>query len=97
MKAGRTSTITEKVLAKLEEAYAMCCTDKEACLLAAISTDALYRYQVNNPDFAVRKQQLKLYPNMTAKFNIVDAIQRGDVKVSMWYLEKKSPDEFGKK
>ena len=56
--AGRKTVVTQEVLRKLEEAFAMDCTDLEACLFADISKTTLYKYQVEHPLFAERKAVL---------------------------------------
>ncbi len=54
----------EKVIAKLEQAFLMGCTDEKACLYAGIVPSTLYRYQEDNPEFSERKTVLKTNPVM---------------------------------
>lgn len=93
MKGGRPTVITEEVLRKLEEAFAMGCTDIEACLYADISKTALYEYQEKNPYFAERKAELKENPVLKARTTIIKSLK--DPNHAKWYLEKKKKDEFG--
>lgn len=79
-------------LSKLEHAFAIGSTDQEACVYADISTASLYRYEEKNPQFRERKNQLKSKPILKAKSKIVESLD--DVKVAMWYLERKAKEEF---
>lgn len=97
MVAGRPTVMTTEILAKLEHAFSLGCSDVEACLYADIGTTALYDYQKNNPDFTERKQQLKENPVLKARTNVMADIESGDVDTSKWLLERKKKDEFGTK
>ena len=85
--------MTSEVLLKLEDAFSISATDKEACFYAGISPTTLYSYQEKNPEFTERKEALKNKPNLKARQTIVQ--QLDDVRVAEWWLEKKRPDEFG--
>lgn len=92
---GRPKKIDENVLRKLEQGFVYGYSDAEACLYADISTTTLYTYCKDNPEFTERKEQLKNRPKMRAKLNVANSLDRGDVDVSRWYLERKAKDEFG--
>jgi hypothetical protein len=62
--------MTKETIDKLEQAYLINATDKQACLHAGIAVDTLYKYQRENPDFIQRKQALKENLAFVAK-NIV--------------------------
>jgi hypothetical protein len=94
---ARPTVMTPEVIAKLEEAFAWGCTDREACLWADISPAALYLYQDKNPKFVERKDDLKETPVLLARKTVVKAIQKGDRTVAMQYLERKKKDEFSTK
>lgn len=97
MTAGRPIAITEEVLRKLEEAFLIGATDKEACLVANIGMSTLYDYCQANPEFADRKEELKDTPKYKARKNIVDAIDKGDKTISQWYMERKVKNEFAQR
>jgi len=84
-------------LRKLEEAFALGCTDIEACFYAGISKTAFYNYQNANPEFMERKEALKEQPVLKARKVLLDAIEDGDKQSSQWYLERKKKDEFSQK
>lgn len=81
---------------KLEEAFAIGCTDKEACLYADISERTLYTYQEKHPEFAQRKELLKEKPVLTARNTVVRSLQT-DPDIALKYLERKKSDEFATK
>lgn len=91
---GRPTVMTEETLRKLEEAFLIGATDKEACLVAGISEPALYAYCNNNPGYKERKEALKDSPKYKARKNIVEAINAKDIDTSKWYAERKGKNEF---
>lgn len=93
---GRPSAMTPATLAKLEEAFAMGCTDVEACLYADIHLQTLYRYQTDHQDFVERKHKLKETPVLKARLRVVSEVSN-DTKAAQWYLERKKADEFSAK
>lgn len=87
--------MTPDVIRKLEEAFTMGCSDREACLYADIGYTTLYEYQQRNPDFAERKKTLKESVGLRARLNVAEEItKKKDVDTSKWYLERKKKDEF---
>ncbi len=91
---GRRSVMTKDAIAKLEQAFAYGCSDREACCYADISVDALYDYQKINPDFTKRKELLKERPVLKARKSIVEHLEE-DPKLALEFLRKKKKDEFG--
>lgn len=96
-KGGRPPKIDKEVLAKLEQAFAMGCSDSEACVFADINMATLYRYQQHNPEFSNRKKLLKDKPVLKARSIVVNALNKNDKEVAKWYLERKRKDEFSLK
>ncbi len=92
VKMGRPTVVTPEVLAKLEHAFGIGCSDKEACLYAGISMDALYNYQNRRPDFGEWKALLKEKPVLKARSVVVNSLS--DPETSKWYLERKTKGEF---
>jgi hypothetical protein len=92
--AGRKTVMTPQRLDKLEEYFAKGLTDEQACIMVDIDPKTLYNYCDKNPEFSSKKEYLKKQVNITAKLNIVDAIQEGSIKESMWWAERKMKDEF---
>lgn len=94
MEVGRPTLMTPETLNKLEQAFSIGASDKEACFIANISHQTLYNYQKDHPEFVERKEALKDMPKYKARKNIVDKINEGDVTTSLWYVERKAKDEF---
>ena len=91
---GRPTVMTPETLQKLEHAFAIGCTDLEACVYADICSSTLYNYQKDNPAFLERKDLLKQTPVLKARTNVMADIQGGNIDTSKWYLERKKKNEF---
>ena len=92
-KGGRPTIMTELVIKKLEEVFAIGGGDGEACMYADISHQTLYDYQKKHPEFIARKEALKERPILKARQTIIKSID--DPLHAKWYLEKKRKKEFG--
>ena len=92
--AGRPTDMTTNTVNKLEEAFALGCTDIEACLFAGISKQTLYNYQKKNPEFVDRKAQLKETPVLKARSVVMKALNEDDKQTGQWLLERKKRNEF---
>ena len=91
---GRPTVMTEETIRKLENAFSIGATDKEAIFIANISSSTYYDYCKAHPEFSERKEALKDMPKYQARKNIVNKINEGDVPTSQWYAERKGKDEF---
>lgn len=96
MPAGRPTVVTPEALRKLEEAFAIGASDREACFYADIGTTALYEYQDKHPQFAERKAALKERPILLARQTVVKAIET-DSDLAFKYLERKRKNEFAQR
>lgn len=94
---GRPTVMTTETMDKLREAYLMGSSDREACIYADIGLQTLYDYQKDHPGFSEQKELYKLNPILKARKTIYDELEKGNVKISMWYLERKVRDEFSTK
>ena len=93
---ARPTIMTPEVVNKLEVAFALGCTDVEACLYADISRMTLQNYQTANPEFIDRKEQLKETPILLARTSVVNKLST-DADLALRYLERKNKAEFGMK
>lgn len=84
---GRPPVFTELITKKLEEAFVLGCSDREACFYAGISPASLYNYQVLNTEFAERKKVLKSAPILKARKCVVNALEK-DPNLAYKYLER---------
>lgn len=89
---GRPTVCTPIILERLRQAFALGCTDEEACAYAGIATATLYNYQNNNPEFLEEKEQLKQEPVLKARETVVNSLD--DVETAKWYLQRKAKKEF---
>jgi hypothetical protein len=95
-RGGRPTICTPETVHKLETAFALGCTDHEACLFANISPATLYNYQNDNPQFLDRKQALKESPILKARTELVKGLE-GNPELALKFLERKKRDEFALK
>ena len=93
-KGGRPTVMTEERVKKLELGFLKGLNDTECCNYVGISRQTLYDYCAKHPEFADRKEELKTHPSTTAKLNVVEAIENGDVELSKWWLERRNKAEF---
>lgn len=94
---GRPTVMTDDTIDKLQQSWAMGCSDLEACCYAGVSAAALYNYQKAHPDFVDRKAVLKERMVLKAREVVHKALQEGDKDMAKWYLERKKKDEFSTK
>lgn len=90
---GRPTVMTERVLQKLEQAWALGCTDREACFYADISVFTLQAYQDRYPEYIQRKEILKSRPVLAARKTVVKAVET-DPDIALKFLERKLKKEF---
>jgi len=82
-----------KVVAKLEHAFAIGATVKEAIFYANISSDSYYRFCDKYPEFRKRFEGLKDEPILKARETVVKDLKRPEG--ARWYLARKRRKEFG--
>lgn len=91
-KNGRPERFNDKILESLRNAFAIGCTDEEACAYANIPTTTFYDYLKRHPDFSEERNKLKQKPILLAKQTIINDLK--SVDSAKWYLERKKKDEF---
>lgn len=96
-KRGRPSVLTPDTLNRLDYAFAMGCSDKEACSYANVSQSAFYNYLDKHPDYKEYRDALKLKPILKAKDENLKLIESGDPVHIRWFLERKCRDEYSTK
>lgn len=90
---GRPTVMTEAVVNKLEEVFAIGGSDEEACFYAGISKQTLYDYQKKHPEFIDRKEALKEKPILLARQTAVKKLTESYAN-AMDYLSRKRKSEF---
>lgn len=86
--AGRPSKMTKAVVRKLETAFALGCSDAEACFYANIARSTLYAYCEKHPEFSERKEALKKKPVFKARSVVMADLENGDSNTAKWVLDK---------
>lgn len=90
---SRPTIMTTEVINKLEQAFALGCTDLEATLYANIAPATLYKYQEKNPAFVERKTQLKETPILMARTTVINSLS-SNPDLALKFLERRKKDEF---
>lgn len=85
---GRPSKLTTEVVRKLEDAFKHGATVTEACSVSGISRDTFYRYMQDDEMFSDKMERARNWLRTIAKRNIANAVKAGDIKVSLWLLER---------
>jgi len=93
-KAGRPSIIDENRLHKLENALCSGVSVEFACDYAGISKSTFYEHKALDEEFRFRMHRAEEWSTMKARQVILQAIEQGDVKAAIWWLERKSRVEF---
>jgi ACT domain-containing protein len=91
-KAGRPKTITKLVENSLVLAFSNGYNTQEACRHAGIHRATFYRHLETHPDFAERVEAAKETLVNLARKRVVDAIAKGHIPTSRWYLAHKDPE-----
>lgn len=94
---GRPRAITPKKLEKLEEAFKLGCTNREACFYADVAESTFYDFLKDCPKFSEKILVWKEYEKIQARGVIHKALKNGDKDIAKWYLERKAKDEFSTK
>ncbi len=97
MGVGRPKKITKAVVDKLEYGFLKGFNITEACDYAEICRDTYYAKLKESKEFSDRMERAKTNLQRRAKINLADAIEKGDIDESKYYLERKCKDEFSPK
>ena len=92
---GRPTVFDQDTVHKLEQLFSLGCTTDVACRISGVSRSAYYKKIETDHDFMDKMERSKLYAVFLARQTIVREIEAGNVKVAMWFLERKRRDEFG--
>jgi len=93
---GRHTVMTNEIVLKLEQSFALDATVEEACSYAKISRSAFYVWLEKNPEFKDRIDDLRQNPILAARKTVVDNLG-SNPKIAFKYLERKKKDEFALK
>lgn len=94
---GRPRTITPKKLEKLEEAFKLGCSNREACFYADVAESTFYDFLKDYPEYSDKIAMWKDYQKIKARYVVHKALENNDRDMAKWYLERKAKDEFSTK
>lgn len=80
--------MTAAVVSKLEDAFKHGATVTEACYLSGVSRDTFYKHYQADKEFSDKMELARSWLSTIAKHNLAAAIEGGDIKASVWLLEK---------
>ncbi len=87
-KLGRPTKMTVSVVSKLEDAFRFGATVSEACYLSGISREMFYQHYRSDQNFSDIIERARSWLAITAKHNVAAEIMNGNIKASVWFLEK---------
>lgn len=86
--------MTPDAIKKLEWAFAIGASNREACYYADISEPSYYAWVKDNPELLEKFQRLKERPTLKAREVVSGAIEDGDSRLAFDYLKTAKSDEF---
>lgn len=94
--AGRPPIDHEAYLAKIRPFLQLGYSMHKACLYADVPYRQLHEHANTDENFRNKVVRERTTPNLIARRNLVNAINKGDLEVSKDWLERLEADEFGK-
>ena len=65
-----------------------------ACYFAGVGTSTFYENKSLDKEFSERMTRAEEYATFRARQVILQAIDKGDVRAAMWFMERKARFEF---
>lgn len=90
---GRPPVVTQEVVNKLEEVFAIDGSISEACFYAGISRQTYYEWLKLNPEYSDRFEALRERPVLLARQTVIKDLKTPSG--AQWYLSRKRKNEFG--
>ena len=91
---ARPTKRTPEIITKLEQAFAIGCDNREACIYAEVPESTFYAWTEKDPELLERFHALKERPILKAKQRVVKGIDES-YNNAMDYLKRKKRLEFG--
>lgn len=86
--------MTNATVQKLEQALQDGFSVEMACHVSGISRSTYYEHLGSNPDFSHKMELAKDWTMQRAKQVVAQAIDKGDLKMATWWLERRARAEF---
>jgi hypothetical protein len=93
VKMGRPTKLTEAIVQKLKQAFAIDATVEEACFYAGIKKQTYYNWRNAQPELFDDLEALRATPVLAARQTIA-AASKNDVNTAKWLLERKRKTEY---
>lgn len=94
---GRPTKYTPETFKNLVDALGTGMTVEDACLYADIGKSTYYDWLVAYPEFSDAIKTAEVKAKMRRILRIEQAARNGAWQADAWYLERKYPEEFGRK
>jgi hypothetical protein len=94
VKNGRPTVMTDDVVRKLLEAFAVGANDTEACSFAEISRSTYALHKSTNEEFSDKIDRMKDKLPLKAKSELAKLLNSGDSSTVKWYLERVRRHEY---
>jgi hypothetical protein len=94
---GRPTVFTDLVIQKLEEAFSIDATVREACAYAGIAESTYYAEAKDNPAFSERMDRAMQFAFMLAKKTVIQAMKTNDGALAMKWLKNRQRDRYHEK
>ncbi|HET9173777.1 MAG TPA: hypothetical protein VFN56_00680 [Candidatus Saccharimonadales bacterium] len=91
---GRPTVITQATVQKLEHAFHEGFTVERACQLSGVGRSTFYAHLQSDPDFVDKITLAQSWATERAKQVVIQAIDQGNLKIAVWWLERKLRQEF---
>lgn len=85
---GRPNKITDDIVSKLENALKHGATVSEACSVSGVSRETFYKRLREDKEFSDKMERARSWLLTIAKHNLADAIRTGDLKASLWLIDR---------
>lgn len=94
---GRPTKLTPVMLKTITDAMGTGLSVEDTCLYAGIGKSTFYEWIAEFPEFADAIKTAEVKAKMRRILRIEQAARDGHWQADAWYLERKYPEEFGKR
>ena len=94
---AKVTKLTPEVIKKLKEAFTVGATLEQACYYAEIVPNTYRNWCKKFPELLREFDEMKQRMPLRAKQNIALAVEKGDIGLSKWLVERKEPADYGEK
>ena len=97
MAAGRKTKYTPEIARLIAQLIGGGATQRDACGAVGISEDTLGRWRKRYADFAASIEKAEAIKRAEMIRVVTDAAKGGTWQAAAWYLERRDPDNWGRK